>query len=172
MVSQDITLVSNAGTLSDVLDIFSGSFDIEDRVDELFNFYDYRFARNYSTTDPVIAWTSGNVQDATSILNYQETKKAPALDLEMIRSAAIAQDIVTRKLLRTKTPPRIVKFKTGLHGFNYELGDIVKITHFEGIGGSGWVGRPERIQRQPGMPRSGVPVRHGQRRRRGVHPGR
>lgn len=153
MASESISQVLNAGKLTDQLDIFAGSFDIEDIVDDLFNYYEYRYARQYAPAENVPEWvTPAPVKDDLSITKYKETKKAPILDLEMIRASAIALDVTFRKLLRTKTPPRHAKLQTGLAGFNYELGQILKIDHYQGISGTGWTDRPVRIMRHDADP--------------------
>jgi hypothetical protein len=65
----------------------------------------------------------------------------------MLRTASVAFDVVTRRLTRSKEPPVIVKWQTGMNGLSNELGDVVALTHFEGSGADGWQGRPVRILR-------------------------
>lgn len=157
MVSDAIAQVTAAESMTDQLDIFSGSFDIEDRVYELFNRYEAQYAKNYTAGSGDKSWlgdlTGDNaIKDDLSIEKYEEIKNAPVVTLAMIRSTAIAQDVVMRKLLRTKNPPRMVKMRTGLRGVNFELGEILKVTHYEGIGSSGWSARPVRIMRHETEP--------------------
>jgi hypothetical protein len=58
---------------------------------------------------------------------------------------ATALDIVARRLTRHSNPPRIVKFRQGPKGSNYELGQTLFLTHYGGVGAEGWVDRPLRM---------------------------
>jgi len=63
-----------------------------------------------------------------------------------------ALDVAYRRLMRQKDPPRIVSFEIGLQGMNYDLGDVVQLTHYQGVGASGWAGQPMRIIRHEADP--------------------
>ncbi len=114
---------------------------------------------------------AASIQDDPSILNYSHDPAnttpflAPILTLFMVRGQNRATDasdyaqgeitwtdVVGRFLARHKDPPRIVRFQTGLAGMNLDLGDLIRLTHFAGIGSSGWTDRPLRIIRHEAEP--------------------
>jgi hypothetical protein len=53
-----------------------------------------------------------------------------------------ANDVVARVLRRHANPPRQVELKVGTIGLNLDLGDVIRVTHFAGLGPSGWTARP------------------------------
>ena len=132
-------ILVDAQRFTQALDIFQGTFRVIDRPADLENVVAYNFGRNYATGG--WKYDTRDVSDADSILNALQTKKSQTIDLWLAPSSGQALDVASRRLLRTKEIPRIVQFVTGLQALNTELGDIVRVTHLEGIGASGWVDR-------------------------------
>ena len=56
-----------------------------------------------------------------------------------VRSSIIAHDLASRKVLRRKEPVIFDTFPLPLKSFEDNLAEVVKITHFEGTGTSGYV---------------------------------
>jgi hypothetical protein len=143
MEDDDEALLAAARHYTQERDIFAGSFDIEDVESELFNEIPYCYAHRPADD----SWgTDTRVSDTVSIAELGETRTADRLELHFVRSAAVAQDIVNRVLARRAYPPREVKFRVGLSGLNSELGDIVLVTHADGIGEAGWAEHPVRVR--------------------------
>lgn len=163
--------LSTTKIFSDTDRIAAGSLSIKDLQDQQFNkvvyAFQYRwapgsgrsaggtFSRRYDQEVTVI--------DQTSIDLFSDTGDAlesPALNLRFIRDPIVAADIAGRYLVRVKDPPRRVKFRTNLGGTDVDLGDIIRVTHPEGIGEGkaagagplasrgGWTKNPVRIMRQ------------------------
>jgi hypothetical protein len=135
--------------LTDTLDIIEGSFEIDDRLDDHHNVIPYLYQRDWAGRTSIGYFVEAEYSDSQSITNYGEEKRSEDILLDCIRDEAAAEDIAQRRLRRTKNPPRYVRFKLGLQGLNFELGDIVMITHFDGVGSTdaGWVNNPVRITR-------------------------
>jgi hypothetical protein len=153
METENIASLNAAVTLDDTHDIFTGSFDVQDRLNEHFNVVPYVFQRDWSARADT--WRDrGEYSDATSITKYRETKRSQEIQLWAIRDTTVAADIAQRRLRRTKNPPRYVSFTVGLQGANLELGDIVKVTHHEGIGAAGWTNNLVRLTRHELDPES------------------
>jgi hypothetical protein len=79
-----------------------------------------------------------------------ETRTSPTLELELVRDANWATDIAQQRLdLRSPSNGRAeATFSVRLtKGYNIELGDLVKVTHFQGIGSTGWTNRRCQVRR-------------------------
>lgn len=144
--------------LTDVGDVLKATLDIEDDFSNHFNSIPYQFRKDYVSQQPSTEndtnpgphsqWRSfGKLTDDPSVANYLDTLVMDALELFFVRDEVTAKDIVRRKLLRHKDPPRLVRWSVSAKGFNIELGDTRLITHFGGIGAGGWLRQPVRVQR-------------------------
>jgi len=147
MEAENIASINDATILDDTLDIFARTFSVEDRLNEHYNVMPFFYAHDYSAHAPD-GWSSkGEYSDASSIENYRQTKRSPDIFLWCVRDQAVAEDVAQRRLRRTKNPPRYVRWTVGLQGLNHEIGDIVRLTHHEGVGAAGWSTNPVRITR-------------------------
>lgn len=136
--------LTTATAFDDTRDIIDQSFDVTDVVTELYNVVPYAYAFDYLTA---AFEKTDEVRDQASIDNYDEESVMPRVELPYIRLAVIAMDIVRRRLLRHKDPPRVVRFSTSLQGLSVDLGDLITVTHPEGIGASGWTNQAVRVTR-------------------------
>lgn len=168
MVDDSAVVALFSPELTDVGDILRATLEIEDDFSNHFNAIPYVFARDYSTDPTSVAGTSvagaevddsgsewrarGRLTSAESIANYGDTLTMEKMELGFVRNEIVAKDIVRRKLLRHKDPPRLVRLSTHAKGFNIELGDTRLVSHFGGIGATGWVNQPVRIQRHIAFP--------------------
>lgn len=144
MESDDAALLAGARHYTQERDIFADSFTIEDLDTELFNAQPYAFG--FKPVDG--SWAAvDNTTDLTSIADLEETRTAERLDLYMVpkQCVAVAHDIAAHALMRTAYPPREATWTTGLGGLSDELGNIVRVTHSDGIGAGGWVRHPVRV---------------------------
>jgi hypothetical protein len=147
MVDESVTILSAAQSVVDVNDIIADSFDVDPRTGELFNRIPYNYSRDYVGVRPN-GWNFDTEKtDATSIADLDETKSSAQVELHMVRNTTVADDVIARRLVRSKEPPVIVKWDQGMAALSFELGDVVALTHFQGIGATGYAGRPLRIQR-------------------------
>ena len=128
-------------------DIHRGSFLTTDMNREMENVVVYSYGRDY----PRNAWLheSQEAQDSPSIAGSLQTKRSQTIEnwVAPQGNSLMAYDVATRRLMRTKEPPRIVVFRTGLQALNTELGDVIRVTHLEGIGAGGWTDRPIFVTR-------------------------
>lgn len=138
--------------LTDVGDILKATMEIEDDFSNHFNSIPYSFAKDYVPGSNTPWRASGVLESAESIANYLDTIVMNALEMGFVRDETTAKDIVRRKMLRHKDPPRVARFSTHAKGFNIELGDTRLVTHFGGIGSGGWTRQPVRVQKHIASP--------------------
>jgi hypothetical protein len=128
-------------------DIRAGSFEIRDDVDELYTELPLLWQKDYVDAT-AIGW-----QGQLSLINedlvnlIDEDKVAPNLELHFIRRGGVAQNIAQHYHDRHLNTPRLVRWREPLRGTSNDLGDIVTVTHDEGIGPTGWTENPVRIVR-------------------------
>lgn len=147
MMDESVTILSAAQNILDVNDVLADSFDVDPRTQDLFNRIPFFYSRDYLGKRPS-GWNFETEKtDASSIADLEETKSSPDVELHMLRNTTVADDVIARRLVRSKEPPVIVRWNAGMAGLSFELGDVVALTHFQGIGAAGYVGRPLRIQR-------------------------
>jgi hypothetical protein len=125
-------------------DIFAGSFQIEDQDTELFTVRPYAY--QLRDADGVWAVEGEARDDAAIAAMLNEERVAQRLELHFVREATVAADIVARALARSATMPRRVTWRTGLGGLSTELGDVILVTHADGIGLNGWTQYPLRVR--------------------------
>jgi IPT/TIG domain len=146
-------------TVTDKEDVVSGTFNIEDRADEHFNILPFQHTQDYFGRDARGWRYDSEVQDATSITKFGR-KRAEKIQLPMIRGrndasdpadyddgTATATSVMARRLLRFALPPRYVTYEMGIKGIRLDLGDVVLLTHYEGVADGGWLHRPFRVMR-------------------------
>lgn len=153
-VMQDPTLAATL-TLTDINDILDRTFEPNCRFEDTYNRVLYRYKRRYvkPVTQPTPAEAtllpSGLRQETTdwyvdnqetdndsSITNLGETKTFD-LSLPLVRDSATA-DNVAAKVLARQLDPVWAPMKTDLRGTAVELGQLVALTHFEGLTATGY----------------------------------
>ncbi len=155
---------SSAPVFTDQNDII-GSLDIDPRTDEFENAIKYVYKRAYrkalNDTTPeegarlpkdtsIADWLSGlqTVTDSASVTAISETRESDLLELDWVRSDDVAATVANERLLVRRRPRPDVTFTVTIsRGLDLELGDIVKVTHFEGVGASGWTERRLQVRR-------------------------
>lgn len=159
--------------LSDLMDILQGDFSVRVDRDWYFNrmerYHGYRYIAP-SAPNPVPAegepapkpindynpWLSGVVvnynQDSIDA-NHGQVKTL-VFENYVVREDAVAQNIATVLLDRAIGPspsydgPRVFKLRTTLQkALLVELGDNIRITHVDGYGTSGYVGKLARVMK-------------------------
>jgi hypothetical protein len=157
--------VDGAEPLSDVLSIIEDSFSIQDDYSTLFfNVLPWQASRDYTDRfNQEGWWRTGSVESATSIANFDQRRDTPPFELwharwgnsDYLSIRETLLDNVFRKLCRYRQPLRKVTLETSLGGLQYEVGDVIPVTHVEGPGASGWVGRKVRVIRHEVSPTEG-----------------
>ncbi len=149
MESSDVSLLETGVQVTQVREIFEGTFNVNEVDSDFFNVIPYTYGYNYREKK----WTTETeLPDQESINNYQEEKRDQTVSLYMIRSATVAADIISRRLVRSSETPRVVVWTMGLAGLSIELGDVVLVTHTDGIGSGGWTNHPVRVIRHEVSP--------------------
>jgi hypothetical protein len=145
MLDTRVATIAAAREITQLTNILKSSFSIEEQVDELYNVAVYSYARDFKQNKWRVE--SEELPDADSITNYRETKKTSALELWFVRSASVALQIMTRAVLFTRHVPRRVVWDEPLSGLSSELGDVVRLTHLDGVGPNGYTGVPLWVDR-------------------------
>lgn len=117
----------------DLRDILIG-FNSDPNVDQIINYirvgYKYHYAKNYNNN-------YYTYQNTASQTKYGETNKIfPSF--KWIREAATVADIAMRKVMRQKDPLVFDVMTFPLKAYSDDLTDLLHITHFEGVGASGY----------------------------------
>lgn len=164
MINRDLGTTTLQPALGWVRDIFSKTFAVESRTRELYTAIPYRHTQDYLRRDPS-GWRSvesgeTEVEDPAMSTLYGAKTGSPEVDLYMVRGknrdsdadeysrgTETAAAVLALKLARWAHVQHIATLQTGPAGFNYELGDVLNITHYEGVGPAGWVEVPCRIER-------------------------
>lgn len=110
----------------------------------ILNYIDYGWSYNYARDyfndyDYLEDVTSQSKHGGT----YREFK-----GLYFTRDETVAADIAARKLVRRKNPFILDKCPLPIESFEDDLADIYQITHFEGIGASGYAARSFQVRAQ------------------------
>jgi hypothetical protein len=114
------------------------SFQIDPQVSEIFNVYSYEFG-----VEPATGRKSGisqTIRHAASITNHGERVAQASVNRATNRDN-IAADVANRALLKSYDAPTDVSFDLDLRGTALTLGEIVKVTHYQGVGALGWTDR-------------------------------
>lgn len=145
LIDTSATVLAAARKFTQIHDIVAESFKVIDKPTDLENVVAYVFGRNYATGG--WKYDTRTVSDPESITKVLQEKKSQTIELWTTDRSAQALDVAGRRLLRTKETPRTVIFQSGLQAINVELGDVVLVTHLEGIGSGGWTDRPVFVTR-------------------------
>lgn len=83
-----------------------------------------------------------SVADAAVQTAQREVNESDVLQLFMVRDSNTADDVAARRLLRLKRAPRYQDVVLDLSGLQIDLGDIYRVTHYDGLGPNGYVEEP------------------------------
>ena len=125
------------------LGILAGSFSIRDDSTAIENKIEYTYEHNYTDA----SWEATGVEEDTTLQTAMAEIKPYALNLYACRTATAAADIAARRLLRRKYPYRTVAWTSDMGALTVDLGDLVRVTHPDGLGEDGWTDRPVFILR-------------------------
>jgi len=118
----------------DYLHILSQGFVSNPQATKIVNYLWYSYAYRYATQR---YYGQSSYEDSASQTKYGNTFRDTQA-FRWIRTATIASDIATRKVLRLKHPITFDDYLLPLHSFSDELADKVRITHFCGGGDGGY----------------------------------
>lgn len=169
MVNVDLGSTTLQPSLTYVRDIFAGTWSIEPITRELYTAIPYRHTQDYFNRVQG-GWRSVLTQalevESTAATGFYGAKtRSPQVTLYMVRGknrtadpddyldgSATAGAVLALKLARVSVIQHVPKWQTGPAGFNYELGDIIPVTHYEGLSLIGWTDRlvrSERVETDP-----------------------
>lgn len=121
---------------TDLLHILEG-FDSDPQVTQILNYLKYGFNFHYSKA---YFYNYDYKEDTDSQTKYGATYK-DFKGFYWTRTTAVARDIASRKIVRFKNPIVFDAYRLPLKTFSDDLADVLEITHFEGIGSSGYIQR-------------------------------
>ncbi len=133
--------VGSPNEYNDLLHILSG-YKSDIQADELINFIRYGYNKNYAKT---YFNNYATVEDTASQTAYGGTRKV-FLSLNWTRTANVASDIASRKIIRLKDPATFVSLSFPVRTFTENLANTIKVTHFEGASASGDVDKLYQIR--------------------------
>lgn len=134
------------------LGINKGTFEVEDRVDDIENQINWSCNLNYATGKYV---STGVVQNVDLQTAMNEVRPF-SLDMPCQPLVGAAYDIATRRLRRRQYPYRLVKFESDMGALTVDLGSIILVSHPAAPGSSGWVDRPCFVMRHEFDPQAFV----------------
>jgi len=152
LVNTNLATTTLQPALTWVRDIFSKQFAIESRTRELYTTIAYRHTQDYFDRAPS-GWRASGPDTLTApvspdvALYMVRGKNRDSDPDEYTRGSETAAAVLALKAARYGAVQHIATLQTGPAGFNYELGDVLPISHYEGVGPSGWVDVPCRIER-------------------------
>jgi hypothetical protein len=146
---------------TDINDIVDGSFEGPDdfpQGEELVNKLRFVALRNYERvghsagvaegwfTEPQPAdWQIDLTRTHDASIADEHDEKDQFIEIEMLASSTHAQTLANRYLDQWSYVRRAT-FRTGIHGVMREIGDVIQVTHAEGAGAGGWVGKIVQIE--------------------------
>ncbi len=164
LVNTDLGSTTLADPLGYERDIFAGSFTITGVTRDLYTAITYRHTQEYLGRAPD-GWRSvvsgvTEVENTGATSDYGGKTTYQTLFLYMVRGKNRAIDaddyargtdtaaaVLALTLARVSAIQHLPVLGTGPAGFSYELGDVVPVTHYEGLSTAGWIARPIRIER-------------------------
>jgi hypothetical protein len=129
---------SGLTTFTDEDHMVEQSFQIDPQISEIFNIYSYEYG-----VEPATGRNAGQAQTIrhlVSITNHGE-RVAQASVNRATRQKPTADDVANRALMQSYDAPTDVSFDLDLRGTALKLGQIIKVTHYQGVGPLGWTDR-------------------------------
>jgi len=135
-------VTSSAKKYDDVRHILGG-FDSDPRVDQLMNKlkygYNFHYSRTYFYNYATYENTESQTKYGASFVQF--------FGHYWTRTAAVAYDVASRKVIRFKDPITFDTLPMPLRTFSDNLGDFVRITHYAGRGAAGYSEKLFQIRR-------------------------
>jgi hypothetical protein len=119
-------------------DVIADSFTIEPKPEEIANVFTYQAGPEAATNR--ISLAAVTIRNTTSIAHHDE-REAQALTYPATRDQTTADDVANRTLVRTADAPTEVAFAMNLRGAAFQLGQLIRLQHYQGIGPFGWTDR-------------------------------
>jgi len=118
------------------------SFESDPQVDKLLNKVEYGYNYNYAKT---YFYNHDEYENTDSQTKYGATY-SEFYGFKWIRSASVANNVASRKVIRRKDPIVLDSVLFPLKTFSDDLTNSLEITHFEGLGSSGYNQRRFQIR--------------------------
>ncbi len=124
--------------------IEASTFDIDPRIEDIYNVIEFQCGVEAATGR--FAWPATTIRNEASVTTHGERIAQP-ITVMTTQIAAYALDIANRRLLRASQPRARVRFTVDLRGLALSLGQLISVTHFAGIGATGWTTRTLWVQK-------------------------
>lgn len=111
-------------------------FAIDEMENRVIGVYDWDPDKQKYRSDKLI------VEDTVLQDAHGEVLESDLVELFMVREPRTARDVLARRLLRLKRCPRYQPVVLNLAGLEKDLGERFGLTHYDGIGASGYVATP------------------------------
>ncbi len=150
ILDDSVTTITAARQYTQVLDIVERTFEIEPDADSVETTVVYSYLRHFAPLgEKVDPWAVKEAEETDDIAEAAlgEEQKGQVLELWGVRDEAVGRDIAMRRLMYYKEPPLKTKKTTNLKGLSTELGDVIKVTHLDGLGSAGYVERLLLVER-------------------------
>lgn len=148
MLDASYTAVLAAPSFTADLGILRDTFAIKDDAlaiqNQIVTQYDYHWAAG--------SWRRGLTREDTAAQAAIGETRPYTLNLYATRNAIQAADIAARRLERRKFPYRVVSFEADMGGLTVDIGDLVRLSHPDGLGASGWTDRAAWVLRHEFVP--------------------
>lgn len=160
---------SSATTFTDQNHVLRDSLEIDPQTDVIENEVQYVYKRNYvealhavntaegsrPNRDPYDGkWFSGlqRVSDEDVITDMGGRplglRQSKVQEYNLVRDQDTADDVAARRLARRRYVRSLATFTVTLSdGDGVELGDVIKLTHFQGVTSTGWSSRRLQVRR-------------------------
>jgi hypothetical protein len=124
--------------------IEASTFDIDPRIEDIYNVVEFQCGVEAATGR--FAWPATTLRNESSVTTHGERIAQP-ITVMTTQIHAYAMDIANRRLLRASQPRARVRFTVDLRGLALSLGQLISVTHFAGIGATGWTTRTLWVQK-------------------------
>lgn len=133
-----------ANEITDLIDVQRNTVTLSQTLDTVHNVFPYRFGEPVDSSG---AWAGeGEHNDDTAIANFRQRRRSEDLELPWVRSAAVATHVIGQHARERVTVPTVIEIESNVAdlcwtGPAWDLGAYVTLTHYRGLGSSGYAAR-------------------------------
>jgi len=137
--SVDLSTLTHYKDTFDILKGYRPGMQVEKILNYLRYGYNYNYAHDYWFNYDHYEHTASQAKHGGTYTEFS--------GFRFVRNSTVAYDLASRKVLRRKDPVVFDTFPLPLKSFEDDLAEVVKITHFEGMGATGYEERLFQIRK-------------------------